>query len=1103
LESPLPETASLKYGRTGDRAVLTVANASRASKPAAITVLAMLLVQSVAFAAAAAPAASASPVAGPLALAPPVGMSVEEPVPVRLNPAGEPLTPEQAAARLAAPEVVTPGDGVDAWAEPPVPPTRSDLDRTPLADTDNNDAAQARWINSTDTQFLGENINGASTGSPARRTDVDWWRFRLGFSAVSADTITFDIEKDNWDHVEVYVYTWPDADPDGNSRLVRYDYMNASQNWGEKTTVTLTAFEGNDYVMLIQTLFRRNLCCVVNYTINNIQFGTATPEDDNNNITRSEAMTVSALPTNREVDQAADWYDVYDLTSLFTIDKTRGDDAQVNVGITVNAGRNGTSDVYNGTSGGADDDIVLSYGIFTLIYRDHANYWWSLPTTLLAPGQSGSVQGLVNGTPAYIVVSVNAQLTRTAVQSSVPGWIQYTFNSWNLQEDHAPVKVADVPTLSMLEDNPASGVGIVDLASYFTDDIDAGALWFTVSYKQFAFVDATVNGTSLTVRVNQQEWSGSVTLRVLAHDLGWDRTASLDDHTTQSNYFPVQVQPVNDAPRILSYGGLPVTGGALDFTVSQGQTLTLGGVATDPEDNASLVWAVSQALPNATFNPGNGQLVMDPSNGDVGNYTVVVSVRDPSFANMTVTVNIHVVNVNDPPRFTVVGGLAVGGLDPLVFDATQGQPFALTVRIDDPDFTIGVPSTFNFASNRSFFGPLNVTVSPTDPREATYTFTPTNAQVGALGVRLSVGDGPVGVFQDNVTVTIQVANVNDGPVFTHVGTTTGVYPLTSKTAQFLGLDGAIQGRDFVLTVRADDLDVALGLGDALVFETDMPGSVTVSINPGGLSADLLYIPSQADAAAGQVVFHVFVNDSLAPVRGDELTVVIDITNVNDDPVLTPVVSLTLDQDEPFSYMFEAVDPDGDMVTFSSDSPLFPVDSSTGSIDFTPNNADIGGADKIFEVTITAFDGKGGSASIRVTVIIKNVNDPPSALEIQSPVSGQSFAAGEDVVLVGSATDIDKDEAGTLVYSWFVDGTKVGDGKTVTATLSNEDTAPRTVEVRMQVTDAKGGSSNQTITVTVQGKVEEGGPGFEGPAVVVAVIAIAGLAAVGGRGRRRL
>jgi len=1104
LEGPPTETQSLKYGRTAERGGGLLVTLPRASKFAAVAVLALLVVPSLGAAARAPGAADPPPAPLPDAPAIPAVPEVAQrgaagpAEPTVLNPGGEPLTAGQAIARAA--RVADPS-GDDATSSHPPPteyPSEPPTGPVPLADTDDNDPAKARWINATDTQFTGESINGASTGSPARRTDIDWWRFRLGYTPTTADTISFDITKDAWDHVEVYVYTWPDADPEGNSAIARYDYMNRTQGLGNPSSFSFTAFEDNDYVMLIQTLFRRAGCCVVNYSITNIAFSTATPSDDNNNLTKSEAIAPALLPTNREVDQASDWYDVFDLTGQLTIDDTRGDTAIVAVGFSVSAGRTGFTDVYNSTPapwGSADGDAVLSYGVFLVVYQDPANYWRVLPQVALSPGNTGTVQGLINGTPTYVVVRAAAVGANSGVLSSVPGWIRYNVTALSIQEDHAPVKVEDIPTLSMLEDTPSSGANLVDLSAYFTDDIDAGALWFSVTYTQFAFVSTSVSGSWLSVTVNQPEWSGSVTLRVAAHDLGWDRVASVDDHRTLSNYFPVQVQPVNDPPRILAYGGQAVSGPSISFAMSQGQTLVLSATATDPEDNGSLVWSWAPALAFATLNATTGRLTLTPANEHVGNHTVALTVRDPSSASANLTVNVRVDNVNDPPRFVRVGGMDPAG--PLDFEATQGTPFAVVLDVEDPDLTVGIPQAFSFACDQGF---IAVTPNPSDPAQATASFTPTNAHVGLVTVRCSVGDGPAGVFQDNATLNITVANKNDPPVFTHVGTTTGVYQLTSKTFSFLGLDGAIQGRDFVLTVRADDLDVAAGLGDALTFETDMPGKVLISPNAGGLSADLLFIPTQADASAGQVQVTVYVNDSLLPRLGDVLTIIIDVTNVNDPPVLAPVVSLTLTQDERFSYSFEATDPDGDAITFSSDSELFPLDSTTGSIDFVPTNADIGGADKVFEVTITARDGEGGVATMRITVVIENVNDAPRAAQIQNPAGGERFGRGEPITFSGSAVDVDKDETGVLTYSWYADGVEIGEGKTITASFPNEDEAPRLVEVRMQVTDPNGASTNQTVSFTIEGKPRTQ-PGFEGPAALAALGAVAACAALLARRRR--
>jgi hypothetical protein len=217
-------------------------------------------------------------------------------------------------------------------------------------------------------------------------------------------------------------------------------------------------------------------------------------------------------------------------------------------------------------------------------------------------------------------------------------------------------------------------------------------------------------------------------------------------------------------------------------------------------------------------------------------------------------------------------------------------------------------------------------------------------------------------------------------------------------------------------------------------------------------------------------------------------------------VLVPVITLEMTEDVPFAYTFEASDPDNDPVTYQTDSTLFVVDA-TGAVEMTPTNDMIQGKNLAFEVTITARDNHGGVATMQVHVTIRNVNDAPSSLNLQSPEENSRHEAGESITLTGSAKDLDDGDEAGLVYRWYFDEVLVGEGKAITALLSNDNTTEITVNVRMEVVDTHGGSTNKTVAIVVAGRVIDT-PGFEGAAAALALAGAAVAAAVGARRRRR-
>jgi hypothetical protein len=87
--------------------------------------------------------------------------------------------------------------------------------------------------------------------------------------------------------------------------------------------------------------------------------------------------------------------------------------------------------------------------------------------------------------------------------------------------------------------------------------------------------------------------------------------------------------------------------------------------------------------------------------------------------------------------------------------------------------------------------------------------------------------------------------------------------------------------------------------------------------------------------------------------GPVVTVNVTVRNApNNPPVVETVEDLRVDPGQLVNFMMVASDPDGDDLTFSDDALLFDIDPGTGTITFTPTEADVG----VWRITITVSDG---------------------------------------------------------------------------------------------------------------------------------------------------
>ncbi|MDF1553455.1 MAG: Ig-like domain-containing protein [Deferrisomatales bacterium] len=156
-------------------------------------------------------------------------------------------------------------------------------------------------------------------------------------------------------------------------------------------------------------------------------------------------------------------------------------------------------------------------------------------------------------------------------------------------------------------------------------------------------------------------------------------------------------------------------------------------------------------------------------------------------------------------------------------------------------------------------------------------------------------------------------------------------------------------------------------------------------------------------------------------------------DVNDPPSLTSVPVLDATQDVLYTYDVDATDPDaGDTLTFSFDlSPAgMTIDPTTGLIQWTPTNADVGAA---HPVTVRVTDTGGLFDTQSFDVAVANVNDAPLAeddayatdedapltvagpgvLGNDSDPDGDSLTAAEDTAPTNGSVTLNSD--GSLTY----------------------------------------------------------------------------------------
>jgi VCBS repeat-containing protein len=240
--------------------------------------------------------------------------------------------------------------------------------------------------------------------------------------------------------------------------------------------------------------------------------------------------------------------------------------------------------------------------------------------------------------------------------------------------------------------------------------------------------------------------------------------------------------------------------------------------------------------------------------------------------------------------------------------------------------------------------------------DGTFTYTPAADFAGADTFTYAARD--VQLAQDQATVTINVIGENEPPTVNNQ-----VFSVVENSP-----NGTALG-----TVVATDPDA----GDVLTYTwTDSSGAFAIDSNGKITVADSSKVDFETKATINLVVS---VSDNEGAT--DTATITINVINANDAPtVASPLADVAVAEEANATVINVSgvfADQDQDALSFSvtSDNPSLVTPSISGSeLKLTYNFNQFGSAN----ITLTAHDGKGGTASDTFAVNVSNVNDPPIA-----------------------------------------------------------------------------------------------------------------------------
>ncbi|WMW21265.1 putative Ig domain-containing protein [Methanolobus mangrovi] len=441
----------------------------------------------------------------------------------------------------------------------------------------------------------------------------------------------------------------------------------------------------------------------------------------------------------------------------------------------------------------------------------------------------------------------------------------------------------------------------------------------------------TLSGSELTYYLNNSTGFANMTLSSV------DVTAEEQFHVADilfsalaSGYSDIIAENVSLENNTMLYPALFVFNGSVrvnhlpkidyiaDKTVNEGSELSFSVSASDVDDYA-LSYNVEGLPSGYDFNSTTGFFMWTPAIGDSDIYYANFSVSDGfavDFTHANITVNEAI--LDQPPELSAIGNKNVD----------EDSLLSFTISAIDPDGDI---VSYSYSSSTL---PDSASL---DSRTGFFSWTPGYDDAGIYEVEFTATANNV---PDSETIIITVGGVDRAPELSAIG---------NKNVDEDSL--------LSFTISAIDPD-----GDIVSYSyssSTLPDSASLDSRTGFFS----WTPGYDGAGIYEVEFTATANG--VP---DSETIIITVGGVDRAPELSAIGNKNVDEDSLLSFTISAIDPDGDIVSYSYSSSTLPdsasLDSRTGFFSWTPGYDDAG----IYEVEFTATaNGVPDSETIIITV----------------------------------------------------------------------------------------------------------------------------------------
>ncbi|WP_129582714.1 putative Ig domain-containing protein, partial [Methanolobus psychrotolerans] len=463
-----------------------------------------------------------------------------------------------------------------------------------------------------------------------------------------------------------------------------------------------------------------------------------------------------------------------------------------------------------------------------------------------------------------------------------------------------------------------------------------------------------------------------------------------DGSLTDSETISISVGSVNRAPEIYPIG---------DRTVDEGSILSFIVSASDP-DLDQLSYSATGMPAGSSFNANTREFTWAPGYDDSGIFSITLTVSDGSLSDSE-TISINVVHVNRPPVLMVIGSRIID----------ENEALTITMIASDDDDDTLYYSVYDLPEG-----------SQIDESAGVFTWTPTYEQTGSYQVKFIVSDG---LAEDTEDVKVTVNDVNRPPVFD----LPAQINVAENTALFLRLNasdpdgdylsystgvsfGSLQGDVFTWTPGYEDegiytvlftvddgefeisktsiinvtnsnsAPVLYSISDTLVNEletviieleaVDIDGDELIffkDVDYGNLDDKVFtWIPDINDSGFHRITFTVSDGE-----LSDSKIATIAVGNTNIPPVIMPMKTQHVRENEAITFIVNASDRDNEPLTYNASGlPLGShLESTTGIFTWTPTYDQSGTYTVEFRVSDKIY-----TAIDTVIINVENVNRAP-------------------------------------------------------------------------------------------------------------------------------